>query len=429
MSAWQLADFVDQRAVGFFVAGALFSGLVYLAAVVLVLKRPGGLGTLVFILTVAVVLRILAMTADPNLTSDALRYVWDGRLGWDGINPYLYVPSDERLAHLRDAAIYPGINQKEHAVTIYPPVAQLIFMAGVAIQDGIGGMKAVMFLCEVLTVIGLLGWLHAARLPLSRVIIYAWHPLPIWEFSSQAHIDAAATALITLGIWAALSRRQGLVGALFAGAALVKYFPLVLLPALWRRWDWKLPAALFGSMAGLYLPYAMTAGPYVFGFLGQHLDNEGYKAGWGFHLVWYLRDFQLADPPGWLYMMAALAVILSIAVWAVFAREADALLPRRLVLLGAAFVFLISPHYPWYFGFLCALMVRVAHPALFAMTLLSFSLYLPRIDGISWSHLYALTYVLPLLVWAFWEALRRAVPSLASLDQLFVPRASPAKRL
>ena len=126
----QLAKFVDQREVGFFVAGALFSGLIYLAAIVFVLKRPGGTGTLVFVLAVAVLLRLLSMTGEPNLTSDALRYVWDGRLGWEGINPYLYVPADEHLAHLRDTAIYPGINQKEHAVTIYPPVAQLIFMAG-----------------------------------------------------------------------------------------------------------------------------------------------------------------------------------------------------------------------------------------------------------------------------------------------------------
>lgn len=425
----QAAAFVDQKEVGFFVAGMLLHGVIYLAAVVYVLRRPGGIATLIIILAVAVVLRALAMTALPNLTSDTLRYVWDGRLGWEGINPYLYVPADERLAYLRDATVYPGINQKEQAVTIYPPVAQLIFMAGVAIKDGIGGMKAVMFGFEVLTVICLLGWLRAERLPLSRVVIYAWHPLPIWEFSSQAHIDAAATAMIALGIWAALSRRQGLTGAIFAAAALVKYFPLVLLPALWRRWGWKLPVALFGTMALIYLPYALTAGTGVIGFLGQHLDNEGYRAGWGFHLVWYLRDFHLADPPGWLYASGALAVLVGLACWSVFFRRADEFRPERLVLLGAAFTFLISPHYPWYFGFLCALMVRVAHPALLAMTLLCFSLYLPRIDGISWSHLYGLTYVLPLLVLAGWEALRRFVPAAEALDKAFVPRTSPPKRL
>lgn len=412
-----------------FVTAFLLHGLIYLVAILLVIRRPGGWGTVAIILVTAVGLRAVSMTALPDLTTDALRYVWDGRLGWEGVSPYLYPPADERLAHLRDSEIYPGINQKETAVTIYPPMAQLVFMAGVAIYDGIGGMKAIMFAFELLILLGLVGWLRAEGLPISRVAIYAWHPLPIWEFSSQAHIDAAATGFLVLGIWAAVCRRQGLTGVLFAGAALVKYFPLVLLPALWRRWDWKLPVALFASMGLLYLPYVLTAGTGVFGFLGKHLDNEGYQSGWGFHVIWYLRDFQLADPPGWLYAIAALVTILTLAAFSVFVRQADAFHPKRMVLLGAAFVFLISPHYPWYFAFLCALMVRVAHPALFAMTLFCVTLYLPRINGISWSELYAVTYVLPLVVWIGWEVACRMRPEIAELDNRLTPRPDPAKTL
>lgn len=395
-----------------FVWVSLAHGAIYIAAVVAVLRAPGGWGSLWLILIAALVLRVLAMTAPPYLTTDAFRYVWDGRLAWEGISPYLYVPADEQLAHLRDAAIYPNINQKEHAVSIYPPMAQLVFAAGVAVQDGIGGMKAVMLACEFVIVIALLGWLRSEQLPPSRILIYAWHPLPIWEFASQAHIDAAATAFLALGIWAAVQRRQGLTGALFALAALVKYFPLVLLPALWRRWDWKLPIALFATMVAFYLPYLSGAGGGALGFLSQHLGNEGYRDGYGFHVIWYLRDFEIADPPGWLYAGSALIAIFALAAWAVFKRAATEFRPERLALLGAAFVFLTSPHYPWYFGFLCVLAVRIPHPALLVMTVASMMLHIKGLNGYTWTEVYAVTYVLPLIVWAVWETGIRISPRL-----------------
>ncbi|MBU1212525.1 MAG: DUF2029 domain-containing protein [Alphaproteobacteria bacterium] len=412
----QAAVFVEHGQRGDFAAISLTHGVVYFAAVAAVLRHPGGSRALWIILVAAVLLRMLAMTAPLNLSTDAFRYVWDGRLGWHDISPYLHLPADERLAGLRDVAIYPHINQKEHAVTIYPPAAQLIFMAGVAIGDGIGGMRAVMLICEAVTVIALIGWLRSAGLPPSRVLIYAWHPLPVWEFASQAHVDAAATAFLTLGIWAAVQRRQGLTGALFAFAALVKYFPLVLLAALWRRWDWKLPVVLFAVMAALYVPYLSEMGPGAFGFLGQHLDNEGYRAGWGFHVIWYLRDFNIADPPGWHYAVTALAAMLALAAWAVFSRGRSEFRTERLVLLGAAFVFLTSPHYPWYFGFLCALAVRFPHPALLTMTVASVVLYLNVHNGLTWTHLYAVAYGAPLAVWGAWEAGIRLSPRLRRLN-------------
>ncbi len=412
----QAAVLVDRSDLSGFAWAAMAHGAVYLMAAVWVLRNPGGLGTIIVILVGALILRALAMTALPNLTTDALRYVWDGRLGWEGISPYLYVPADERLAHLRDTEIYPDINQKEGAVTIYPPVAQLIFMAGVAIHDGIGGMKAVMLGFEVVTIAALIGWLRSEGLPVSRILIYAWHPLPIWEFASQAHLDSAATAFLVLGIWAALSKRQGLTGMLFAFAALVKYFPVVLLPALWRRWNWRLPVALFATAVLFYLPYVFEAGGGVIGFLGQHLDNEGYGAGWGFHAVWLLRDLNLADPPGWQYVICALMILFGFAAWCVFQRGAAEFRPERVALLGAAFVFLTSPHYPWYFGFLCALAVRVPHPSLLVMTLLCISLNEQRAEGYSWTGYFVLTYYLPLAVWAVWEAGVRLSPKLARIN-------------
>ncbi|MDX2289420.1 MAG: glycosyltransferase 87 family protein [Hyphomicrobiaceae bacterium] len=385
--------------IGEFVYLFLTHGALYGAAVWWMIRNAESAPPVWLILLVAVVLRAISLNSPLALSTDAYRYVWDGRLMWEGISPYVFVPADERLSHLRDAAIYPFINQKERAVTIYPPAAQLVFMAGVWLSDGIAGMRAVMCLSEAVIVVALLGWLRASRLPPSRILIYAWHPLPIWELTSQAHLDAAALAFLALAIWAAACHRQGWSGAALAAAGLVKVLPLALLPALWRRGDWRMPVALVMTALILYAPHVTVAGAGVAGYLGQHLDNEGYVAGWGFHVVWLLRDFALADPSGWHYAIAAATVLAGAGLWVLLTQRSDGLRPHALLLLGTLIVTLPSPHYPWYFALLTILVVRAPHPAVVALSVLCVCLYLPRHpDGLTWTHVYALVYGLPLVI-------------------------------
>jgi hypothetical protein len=42
-------------------------------------------------------------------------------------NPYLHVPADPALSALRDPEQYGLIDKRDYAVTIYPPVAEVIF--------------------------------------------------------------------------------------------------------------------------------------------------------------------------------------------------------------------------------------------------------------------------------------------------------------
>lgn len=406
---------IDTGAITNFVNNTLFFGAIYLAAVWLVLNQPAGRNDLLMILFAAAVLRGLALTPAPELSTDAYRYVWDGRVQAAGISPYLHPPADPRLERLRDSKIYPQINQKDRAVTIYPPAAELLFRAANALSDDLTGIRIVMCTLDLACIVGLLLLLKALRLPLERILIYAWHPLPIWEFAAQSHIDAAVATAIVFGLLAAVHRRQSLTGAAFAIAALTKYFPVVLLPALWRRWDWRLPSAFLLTAALLYAPYLAEAGWKVLGFLDQHLDAEGYRAGWGFHAVWLLRDFKLADPSGKLYIAIAAATISALCLYALLRRPADKIRFDHLLLLCAAFVFFASPHYPWYFAFLVPLLVLTPHPAALAMTLLSVMLYLPRPPGgLTWTGIYLAVYWLPVAIWigtALWHATRTRMPS------------------
>ena len=161
--------------------------------------------SLALILGAALAMRIVVLLAPPFLSSDVYRYVWDGRVLAAGINPYRYIPTDPQLAPLRDAEIFPEINRGNYAPTIYPPAAEAIFFAATRFSESITAMKAAMVVFEAIATLLMLSLLAGAGLPATRIIIYAWHPLPLWEFAGSGHIDAAIVAFVALALW---SRRR-----------------------------------------------------------------------------------------------------------------------------------------------------------------------------------------------------------------------------
>ena len=231
------------------------------------------------ILVVGLAMRLLLLPGTP-ISTDIFRYIWDGRVQAAGINPYLYLPSDAALTGLRDSAVYPYINRADYAPTIYPPASQMIFYLVTRISEAPVAMKAAMVALECVAVWTILQLLAARGLPRSRVLLYAWHPLPLWEFARSGHIDIAAIALLLLAFLAMERRSPILAGMALCAGVLVKYFPVVTGPALYKRWDWRFPTAFIATAAVLYLPY-VGAGTKVFGFLGRYITEEGIDKGSG----------------------------------------------------------------------------------------------------------------------------------------------------
>ena len=167
------------------------SAAVYFGAVRLILRNAWPCGTVWIVLGVAVALRMLLLTVPPTLSSDIYRYVWDGRVQANGINPYRYIPADPALASLRDAVIYPQINRADYARTIYSPFAQMAFAAVGRIWDSVMGMRLAMLGFEALGIVCLLRLLPLVGLPPERILIYAWNPLAFaqdWE-TPYVHYD------------------------------------------------------------------------------------------------------------------------------------------------------------------------------------------------------------------------------------------------
>src|SRR5262245_7083561 len=260
----------------------LLQAVPYVIAAWLIVRGPGRANNgraLATILVVGLVMRLLLLPGTP-VSTDVFRYVWDGRVQGAGINPYLHLPADTALSALRDADIDPYINRADYAPTIYPPTSQIVFYLITRVSNATIVMKAAMVAFEGLAAWAILQLLAARGLPRSRILLYAWHPLPLWEFARSGHIDIVAIALLLLAFLAVEKRRPILAGVALGAGVLVKYFPVVTGPALYKRWDWRLPAAFAATIAVLYLPY-LGAGTKVFGFLGRYVSEEGFDKGSG----------------------------------------------------------------------------------------------------------------------------------------------------
>src|SRR5947207_6924891 len=217
-----------------FITVCLIQGAVWAVAAALVLRGRDQRPALALILGTAVLLRLTALAAPVFLSDDINRYIWDGRVQAAGINPYRYIPTDPELEPLRDRLIFPNINRNNYAPTIYPPVAQMLFLAANRFGETALAVKLVFVTIEAVGIGALIFILRAAGRPPEHILLYAWHPLPVWEIAGSGHVDAAVVTFTALALAAGISGRRVWSAVALAAATMVKFLPLVLAPALWR---------------------------------------------------------------------------------------------------------------------------------------------------------------------------------------------------
>jgi alpha-1,6-mannosyltransferase len=333
-----------------FMALTIPVGLLTIAATHLAERAPQK-RALWLVFGVAIGLRAYVLLFDPLLSSDIYRYVWDGRVQAAGINPYRYFPADQALTFLRDGTIFPHINRADTAVTIYPPVAQFFFLIVTRIGENVTVMRLVLLGCEAATVTVIALLLRRMHRPVTRVVAYLWHPLPLWEVANSGHVDALMVALMLLGLWIALTGRALRGAVLIALSVLVKPLAAPVLAGIWRPWDPKMPLVVIATVAICYLPY-LSVGWGVLGFLTQgYLMEEGMSAG---NDLWMLSLWRLAfgqhqgDVIAYVVLAALVVVLWGFCV----ARSSDRKIAAHLAdinMLLLITLLLLSPNYPWYF--------------------------------------------------------------------------------
>jgi alpha-1,6-mannosyltransferase len=308
------------------------------------------------VFAIAAGLRALFLWTDPVLSDDIFRYVWDGRVQRAGINPYLYPPSDPRLELLRDAEIYPGINNKD-IPTIYPPLMQAVFLVVTSMTTTVVGMKASLVLVDLGLVWVLMNLLEALGHPPLRSLVYAWSPLAVVEVAGSGHNDVVAVVLLVAALWAFERGRNALSFILLGSSGIAKLMGFALAPLFARfvkpRIYWILPAVGLCAV----LPYAAAGG---LAFRGL----EEYGARWRsndslFHLLYALTgSLDVAK----LVAAGLVALLVLVFMW-----KKTPPLPACYGTIGAILLLMPTVH-PWYLLWMLPLLALYPNPAWLYLT-------------------------------------------------------------
>ena len=333
-----------------------------------------------FIVAIAVLMRLPAWLGPPSHSDDLHRYLWDGRVQRAGINPYLYPPDAAELTALRDDN-WSHVNHRE-LPTIYPPLAQLLFRA----VPSPAVWKALVALADLGLMALLLWWLPDPR----RAIVWAWCPLAAVELGLDAHVDAFG---ILLMMAAFAGTRRGWAGALLGASAAIKLFGLGLLPGLR---SWRAVAAFAMVVALSAVPFA-AAGPRLAGSLGEygrrwrgndgafallhlaaetavaHSDYRGRVEIKGSRILRLItgrdRDTLFPDEAANFAARAVAGLLLLSAAVLAFIKRATPLHFAEVVLGG--FLLLTPTLHPWYVLWLVPLVAAGASPAWLALAALA----------------------------------------------------------
>jgi hypothetical protein len=321
----------------------------YLAAARLATGQAPSGRALGVVLGFGLLFRALMLPTPVYLSSDLYRYLWDGRVQLAGVNPYRYAPNALELAYLRDGEVHPHINRPT-ARTIYPPASQWLFALAAALApSSVVGWRLVLLLFEAATVVLLLALLRRLGAPPTAIIVYAWSPLVVFEGAQAGHVEVAVIFLVLLGLLLRQTGSSALAGAALGLAVLVKFYPIVLLPAWSRREDWRFPAATAATVGLGYLPYAAALGAGALGFLPEYFassedHNIGLRA-----LLTYPFGFTGEVARGVAIALAFAAMAATVVVIGRSARHDVRGLWRASALAVGAYLLLVpTAMHPWY---------------------------------------------------------------------------------
>lgn len=334
--------------------------VVYLLAVGIAENRSVPLAT---VLVAAALYRLVLWPGDPTLSDDIYRYVHDGWVQTQGMNPFALPPA-EVPGH------DPRINHPE-IPTIYPPGMQILFFLVATLSPTVGAMKGAMILADLALCGVLVALLQARGLPGRLVLVYAWNPLVLVEFAHGGHNDVVVLLFLFLALWAWESRRRVLAHGSLGLSVLSKVFTGPLWP-FFLRLDrrgraWLAALAFPAVILVVALPYAM--GGYLFGGLGE------YAARWHFNdsvfglLRWWFGSKQAADLPLFVIVVLCYGALLGLH----FRRKREPLESCAATL--GLFLILMPTVHPWYVTWVVPFLVfrpRLSWLLLSALVVLSY---------------------------------------------------------
>ncbi len=188
--------------------------------------------------------RLLFLFSTPMLSDDFYRFIWDGRLWFNGINPFAELPT-YYMEHPDEAPfginteLFNLINSPTH-YTVYPPIPQFInWVAAWLASDSIWLSGVIMRVAHIAAEAGTLFLfpyvLKAFKIDVKNIAWYALNPLIIIELVGNLHHEALMIFFLMLFLGYYMKQNWNWAAFALAMAVAAKLIPLMFLPAILLR--------------------------------------------------------------------------------------------------------------------------------------------------------------------------------------------------
>jgi hypothetical protein len=347
------------------------------------------------LLSAGIVFRLIFLLALPGLSQDYFRFIWDGELILQGVNPYLHTPDfimGEAVSIPNGAILHEGMgNLSARNYSNYPPLNQWIFAFSAFLgAHKILGSVIAMRLVIILADLGLFyfGRKLLKNLNLSPHLIfwYFLNPLVIIELSGNLHFEGVMLFFFVFAMFLlSINNWWGAAIALTLSIQ-IKLIPLLFLPLFLRYFKWNKLLLFYGLIA---LTSAILIWPfYIPEFVAHYSKTVGlWFSNFEFNAGLYNGLKHIAvqfDAKPWnlikLYGQIIPYIVILAALFFTFRlkkRSLSSLLIAMLWVLSIYF-FLSSTIHPWYIIFLLVLCLfsEFRFPLVWsALVFLSYSAY------------------------------------------------------
>lgn len=329
-----------------------------------------------FLLAVGILFRLVFLLAEPNLSQDFYRFIWDGELIKNGINPYLHTPDqimEQGKVNIANMdGLYAGMSElNAQHYSNYPPINQLFF--ALAAMLGGGSVMGSMIVMRLTIILADLGVLYFGRKLLQNLnhanhmaFWYFLNPLVIIELTGNLHFEGIMLFFFVWSLYLISKSQWSWAAPIYAISIMVKLVPILFLPIFIKYLGLK-KSALFYILVGiscgiiLYPFYSPFFIDHYAETIGLWFSNFEFNAGI-YNVVkkiavdhYAAKPWELIETYGSMVIKAMAVIVLLIA----FLRKNQKLqtVITSMVLALSCYYFLSSTVHPWYIVFLLGIAI------------------------------------------------------------------------
>jgi hypothetical protein len=334
----------------------------------------------------AIICRLAGFFLDPKLSDDYYRFIWDGMMMHQGVNPMTYVPSylmtHPELANV-DVGLFSMLNSPDYH-SVYPPFAQWIYYISYSINNlnyegHILFYKIILFLADIILFYLLGKLLVKNKLSSDRVLIYALNPLMIIEYTGNLHFESIMICGL-LGAVLLSDNRNLIISSLSMMISISsKLVSLILMPFMPKELYWKrilIWSAM--TMGSTFVFFWLTFGLYQNWLESVRLWFQTFE--FNASIYYIIREIGTLitgyNPIKWIGPgLGFLNLFSIIIIWVYYKRKKEFQWASAMVFVFTIYLFFSTTIHPWYLGTILALSVVSGHMYPMVWTYLVFLSY------------------------------------------------------